>query len=221
MSMKKKLLLFLPLITVLTSCEIFRVGFSEGEHSAGLEEGQSISSKNHVDNYSYFAGDNISTEGKSAAEIVFAGFDDSIDIKNPEDFNAYVSCSVDGVFKETKSVNNVAIDEDKGVFVGATSTLADGALTLSFNVNVKDVLIQASPYYYLENKFNETTLKIDEGVAVAVNDKPYIMLSTAKTEDGESVKETNCRYHLAESSADLKIKVGVRKALINKITIYY
>lgn len=219
--MKKKVLLFVPLLSVLTSCAVFSIGFSEGEHEAGLENGEALSSKQYADNYSYFAGDNISPEGKDTAIITFANYDDSLDIANPEDFDQYVSCSVDGLFKETKSVNNVAINENKGVFVGATSTLADGALTLSFNVEVKDVVINACPYYYEENKYNQTTLKIDEGVCVSVNTKPYILLSSTKNEDGATLKETECRFHLTETSADVKIKVGVRKAFINKITIYY
>ena len=220
--MKKKSLLFLPLLTVLTSCAVFSIGFSEGEHEAGLENGSALSSKKYVDDYSFFSGDNISTEGMNSAIVTFTGFDSSLDIKNPEDFDAYVTCSVDDIFKETKEVNNVAINKDKGVFVGATSTLADGALALSFNVNVKDLEIEASPYYYEENKYNETTLVIDEGVALAVNDRPYIRLSTAKSEDGKSVNTTNCRYHLSnDGSADVKIKAGIKKAFINKITIYY
>ena len=197
--MKKKSLLFLPLLTVLTSCAVFSIGFSEGEHEAGLENGSALSSKKYVDDYSFFSGDNISTEGMNSAIVTFTGFDSSLDIKNPEDFDAYVTCSVDDIFKETKEVNNVAINKDKGVFVGATSTLADGALALSFNVNVKDLEIEASPYYYEENKYNETTLVIDEGVALAVNDRPYIRLSTAKSEDGKSVNTTNCRYHLSKA----------------------
>ena len=220
--MKKKVLLFLPLVTLLTSCAVFSIGFSEGEHEAGLENGSALSSQKYVDDYVFFSGDIITADGKSTAVITFGGYDDSIDVREPEDFNAYVLCSADGVFKETKAVNNVAINEEKGVFVGATSTLADGALTLSFNVNVKDVEIEACPYYYEENKYNETTLKVDEGVAVAVNDRPYIRLSTSKNEDGKSIKTTECRYHLSdEGSQDLKIKAGIKKAFINKITIYY
>ena len=85
----------------------------------------------------------------------------------------------------------------------------------------KDVVIETSPYYYEDNKYNETVLVIDEGVAVAVNDTPYIKLSNAKNEDGDKPKVTTCRYHLSTPNADINIKVGVRKAIINKITIYY
>ena len=219
--MKKRVLLFLPVLTILTSCAVFSIGFSEGEHEAGLENGDALSSKRYVDDYSFFAGDNISPEGKDTAIITFANYDDSLDIHSPEDLDPYVACNIDGIFKKTNSINNVAINKDKGVFVGATSTLADGALTLSFNVDVKDVVIDACPYYYEENKYNQTTLKIDEGVCVSVNTKPYILLSSTKNEDGASVKETECRFHLTEASADVKIKVGIRKAFINKITIYY
>ena len=219
--MKKPILLLVPALLLLTSCDIFKVGYVNDRHSAGIEGG-SVASSYYTEEYSYYAGDNIDEDNKNVATLTFSGYDENIsDISDLEKLESYINCDVPEVFKEVKAAKNVGIKNDHGLFIGVYSSYADGFLSLSFNVDVKDIAIEASPYYYEKNAWNESELEVDDKVAVAVNTNGYITLSQTKNEEGTAIKATTCRYHLATSSADITIKVGQRRAFIDKITIYY
>ena len=76
----KKIIFLLPVALLLTSCDVFKIGFVNEEHSAGIEGGASTSGQTYREDYSYFAGDAISTEGKSVANLTFNPDDGLSDI---------------------------------------------------------------------------------------------------------------------------------------------
>ena len=90
-----------------------------------------------------------------------------------------------------------------------------------FNSKIKDVIIEACPYYSLPHAWNEDELKIDSEVGVAINNSRYVKLSSEADETEEKAKSTNCRFHFSESLSEFTIKVGPKRAFIQKISLYY
>ena len=216
----KKIVLLLPAILALTSCEVFRMGYVNEQHSAGIEGGNSTSKQTYTEEYTYFPGDTLSTEGKSVANLTFAPDDGLSDIAT-EKVDEIAQCDVEGIYHGAVETFNVGTRENAWLFVGAKSSYTDGYLTLGFNVSVKDVVIEATPYYYEDNAWNEEKLVIDENCCLAVNTSNYIRLSSLTNDEKTDVNTTQCRYHLAESQNQIKIKAGGEKSFIKKITLYY
>ena len=216
----KKIALLVPVALLLASCETFRFGFDPNEHSAGIEGSNSTSKQTYKDDYSYYPGDTLNTEGKNSANLTFTPDDGLSDIST-EKVDEIASCDVDDVYAGAVETYNVGTRENAWLFVGAKSSYTDGYLTLGFNVSIKDVVIEATPYYYEDNAWNEEVLKIDEDCCIAVNDSGYIRLSSLTNEENTEVNTTECRYHLTEPQTQLKIKGGGEKSFIKKITLYY
>ena len=216
----KKIIFLLPVALLLTSCDVFKIGFVNEEHSAGIEGGASTSGQTYREDYSYFAGDAISTEGKSVANLTFTPDDGLSDI-SIEKVNEIATCDVDEVFSGAVDTYYTGTRENAWLFVGAKSSYTDGFLTLGFNVDIKDVVIEATPYYYLDTSWNEDELKIDANCCLAVNSSNYIRLSSLTNEGKTEVNTTACRYHLAEPQNQIKIKAGGERSFIKKITLYY
>ena len=218
--MSKKLIL-LPMLVMLTSCGTLTFGYSDGEHEAGLEGSQYSQRKDAPpEEYSYFSGDTIDTEGSNEAILTFDVTSSAEPIENDE-IESLVLCTVDGLFNSVKDFVNTKTDADKGLFVGADSSYSDGYLTLAFNSKIKDVIIEACPYYSLPHAWNEDELKIDSEVGVAINNSRYVKLSSEADETEEKAKSTNCRFHFSESLSEFTIKVGPKRAFIQKISLYY
>ena len=216
----KKIALLIPLALLITSCEIFKMGYENSRHSAGIEGGGNTSQRSYTESYSYFSGDPITTEGKSEAHLTFSA-PDGLSMISPEKVTELASCDVADFFIGAIETQNVGTREDSWLFIGASSSYTDGYLTLSFNAQIKDLIIEATPYYYEDTSWNENTLVVDQGVCVAVNNSGYIRLSTIANEENTEVNKTDCRYHFAETQNQIKIKVGGQKAFIKKITLYY
>ena len=221
--MKKKGLLLIPFAILLASCDQVTFGFSQGLHSAGMEGSFNTSSKKEApDSYSYYAGDIIETEGKNEANITFT-IDQTESFLDVSKLNDLITSDVDAseLSITPKECANVGSNENNGLFIGADSTYVDGYLILGFDKAIKDIKIEASPYYYLKNAWNEDTLVIDQDVAISVNGSGYVKLSSELNESGDKVNLTTCRYHLSGNDNEVMIKVGPRRAFINKITLYY
>lgn len=216
----KKIALLIPLALLITSCEVFKIGYENSKHSAGIEGDSGTSQQNYTESYSYFGGDPISTEGKSVANLTFSA-PSSLSFIEKEKVDELVSCDVNDLYAGAVETLNVGTREGSWLFIGASSSYTDGYLTLGFNTPIKDIVIEAAPYYYVDTSWNENILKVDENVCVAVNNSGYIKLSSLPNADEDAVNSTDCRYHFAESQSQIKIKVGGQKAFIKKITLYY
>ena len=216
----KKIAYLLPVALLLTSCEIFKIGFVNEDHSAGIEGGSATSSQTYKDDYSYYPGDTLNTEGKHVANLTFTP-DDGISSIGADKVSEIASCDVDDVFAGALDTYNVGTRENAWLFVGAKSSYVDGFLKLDFIVDIKDVVIEATPYYYEDNAWNEEKLIIDENCCLAVNTSNYIRLSSLTNEEKTEVNTTTCRYHLAEPQKQITIKAGGEKSFIKKITLYY
>ena len=216
----KKIVFLLPAVLVLTSCGVFKIGYINEQHSAGIENSGSGSKQIYTETYTYYPGDTLNTEGKSVANLTFAP-DDGLSSIDVDTVNQIAACDVDGVFAGAVETFNVGTRENAWLFVGAKSSYTDGYLTLGFNVSIKDVIIEATPYYYEDNAWNDEKLVIDENCCLAINTSNYIRLSSLTNDEKTAVNTTNCRYHLAESSNQIKIKAGGEKSFIKKITLYY
>ena len=216
----KKVAYLLPIVLLLTSCEVFKVGYVDEQHEPGIENSGSASKKEYTENYSYFSGDQINTEGKNVANITFSS-PKSLSNIAIEKVDELISCDVDGLCSGAVETFNVGTKEGAWLFIGTSSTYADGYLTLGFNSPIKDVVIQASPYFYENTSWNEEEFVIDQGVCVAVNSSNYIKLSSLTNEEKTEVVNTDCCYHFQESQTQIKIKAGGQKAFIKKITLYY
>lgn len=216
----KKIAYLLPVALLLTSCEVFKIGFVNEDHSAGIEGSSATSSQTYKDDYSYYPGDTLDTEGKHAANLTFTP-DDGLSSIGADKVSEIASCDVDDVFAGALDTYNVGTRENAWLFVGAKSSYVDGFLDLAFNVSIKDVVIEATPYYYEDNAWNEEKLIIDENCCLAVNTSNYIRLSSLTNDAKTEVNSTLCRYHLPEASNQIKIKAGGEKSFIKKITLYY
>ena len=216
----KKIAYLIPVVLLLTSCEMFRIGFTNEQHEPGVDGGASTSQKTYTESYSYYSGDSIDTEGKSVAHLTFNAPEGLSDIAI-EKVDELVSCDVDGLYAGAVEASNVGTRADAWLFIGTSSSYADGYLTLGFNSPIKDVLIEATPYYYVDSSWNDDKLIVDEGVCVAVNTSGYIKLSSLTNDAKTEVNTSECRYHFQESQTQIKIKAGGQKAFIKKITLYY
>lgn len=218
--MKKSLLLLLPVVALLTACE-FKIEYTSDKYSAGLSyEPNSSRSNYYVEkSYEYFAGDRVDTENTNKAVLTFNTTENK-SLLTPEEVQPLLSCDLPSFTATVSETNNVGEKED-GLFVGADSTYVDGYLTINFSEVVKDVIITACPYYYITNAWNEDRFGNDSNVAIAVNNSRYIKLSETKVENENRISSTECRYNLEENARLMKIKVGQRRAFIQKITLYF
>lgn len=216
----KKGVLILPLTILLTSCGTFKFGYTNDQHSAGIPGGNTASNNNYTESYTYFAGDTIDTEGKNVANITFEINESASDI-GVEKINSLLRCDVADLFAGTLDSFNVGTKEGAWLFIGAKTSYSDGFLVLSFNQAIKDVLIQATPYYYEDTTWNDYEIVKDDNVCVAVDNSGYVKLSSALNEEQNAINTTDCRYHFEQPQTEFKIKVGGEKAFIKKIVLYY
>ena len=220
--MKKSHLIFIPVLFMLASCETFKVGFTNDQHEAGLDNGSA--SLYVVPSYPAYGGDQFTiSENEKLAEIVFTGYTNNLsNIQDIDLLNSLVDINQEDFFITTESPLNVGTDEEDGLFIGANSSYVDGELTLAFKQDIKYIEIIATPYFYISHSWNEEEYKIDQDVYISVNNSPYVVLLTSQNEDG-SVKETTCRYlnYAQENKDKITIRVGRRRAFIKKIKLYY
>ena len=217
----KKSLAFLPILALLTSCGTLTMGFTEDSHEPGLSGSQPSERKDKPpEEYNYFSGDSIDTASSTEATLTFNVTSSSEPTEN-EEIAALVSCSAEGLFNSVKDFVNVKTNGEKGLFIGVDSSYADGYLTLAFNSPIKDVIVEAFPYYSDPHAWNEDELQIDKTVGVGINASNYVKLSSDLDESEEKVKTTNCRFHFSESLSEFTIKVGPQRAFIQKISLYY
>ena len=222
--MKKAVALLLPLTVLLASCQL-KIGHTSDQYSAGLSNGEILSSyNNYVEkSYEYFSGDDVETTGSSVAHVTF-NVSETIssldkDVKNK--VSNIINCDLDSLTVNVDETYNVGADEDSGLlFIGADSTYVDGYLTLSFTSYIKAAIIEACPYYYDTNAWNEDQFFVDSNVAIAINSSRYVKLSSTRKDNENDIISTECRYNLGNDVNQLKIKVGQRRAFIRRITLY-
>ena len=220
--MKKSAFLFLSLLVTLTACNggTINFGFTNEEHSAGVDRSDYSQTK-YVDSYNYFAGDTIDETNENVANLTFELTNRSYFNMKKEEIDNLVKCDVDNIFDHVIDASLTSTTENVGLFVGTGSTLRDGYLTLGFKVAIKDLKIEACPYSSVDYSWNQEDEEIDKDVAIAVNNSGYIKLSSLKDEETGEIKSTNCRYHLASDTKEIKIKVGSKRAYLRKIVLYY
>lgn len=214
----KKLYLLLPLVLLLSACEI-NVGFLDESHEPGLDHSVS-SQEGGAKSYSYINNTSLDNSGLSEATLTFSGMTSST--SNIKDFaliSSYVSIDQE-IFTGVSSANYFNTKEGIA-FLGADSSYVDGQLTLNFNVNIKNIAIKARPYSYIVTPFNEEQLMIDHEVAICVNSKGYIKLDETETEDKQQAVSTTCSFALGEGSNSINIEVGKRRAIIEEIKLFY
>lgn len=216
--MKKRYILFLPLLIALSACE-FNVGFDAETHSAGLDKSYSHSNAQEKVTYDYYSGDNIDSikNERSACAFSFAFLKDTrdakSDIKDIDLLNSYFTTEGNNILSTVSEPNYVGVKEG-GLFIGAESSYIVGTLTLNCSVPVVAVEIEACSYYYVTTTFNEEKSIVDKESAISINEKNFILLSE------EAEKTSLCSYRIDENT-QVKISVGKTRAYINSITLYY
>lgn len=217
--MKKSLLLFAPLLICFASCGKVTFGYTNDVHSAGFD--YSTSNQQNATSYTYFPGDAFNTSENSAAHLTFDSGSSASNMAK-EDINSLITSDVPGVFNEVNDASWVGVKKDTALFIGANSSYVDGYLTLSFNVMVKYVVVQACPYYTGEIVGFTDRVEHDENVGVAINNSSYIKLSYVYNEDSGLVTYHECRYRMSENGVnEFTIHVGPQRALISEIIVYY
>jgi len=217
--MKKSLLLFVPVLIALSSCDQLRVGYVNESHSAGFADSRSTSSAN-ANSYTYFNGDTIDTTNPNVAHLTF-NCENSGSNMAKEEIAPLINCDVDNFFNEVVDASYVGVKKNTALIVGANSS-NDGNLTLSFNSNIVDVVIKACPYYTNEIVGFTDRVEHDENVAIAVNTSRYYKLTYSRNSETNEVTMQEARYHFAASDTNqINIKVGPQRALIEEITVYY
>lgn len=219
--MKKSLILFVPICVLLVSCEKFVVGYTKDPHSAGLDHSMS-SNNNGKNSYEYFAGD-FFEEGNVLCNITFKDHETASNIAKDDvapilTFDTPVS----SFMCEVSEASYVGTKEGIGLFIGADSSYVDGYLSLTLSHDVVNIVIEATPYYYESNGFEEESqLVVDDEVAIAINNTRYIKVLNNKSEDGLTIKSTTCSYHLSSPSKEITIKVGPKRAFIKSIKLFH
>ena len=220
MNMKKRILLVLPMLALLTGCQEVKFGFSQGFYSSGLDHEVS-SSQNEVPSYSYRSNDTLDTAGLNEANLIFTNIDKSYsDLQDEEKIVSFFNFD-QAILTSISNPKYVGTKDDGTFFIGAESTYVNGTLTFNFNTAIKDVEIKAQPYYFIRTSYNQEELVADEEVAISVNDSGFIKLNETKDLENVTVKETTCAFHLAQESQTISLKVGKRRAIIKQITFYY
>ena len=224
--MKKSLLLLAPVLLCLTSCQEFKIGLDNGNHSSGLDK--SISgqgSYNAADEYKTFSGDVINVGDSKSVDLTFGNFTDNLsDIKDIETINSYIIASEDNFFVSVSGPSCVGTKEEFGLFLGADSRYADGYLSFSFNKDIKYVVITATPYYYINTAWNGDDVILDENVGISVNGSLYVPLVSSTEGENQEVKETQCKYDVSHKEEDkniVSLRVKQKRAFLKKITLYY
>lgn len=224
--MKKSLLLIVPALLCLTSCQEFKVGLDNGYHSSGLDK--SISSQGSAtaaDEYKTYGGDIFNVGDASSVELTFDHFTDNLsDITDIEKLNSFVVPSEDNFFVTVEGPSNVGTKEEQGLFIGTNSRYADGYLTFNFNKDIKYVVITATPYYYINTAWNGDEAVVDEDVGISVNGSLYVPLVSTLDAETNCVKETQCKYDVSSKAEDknkVSLRVKQRRTFLKKITLYY
>ena len=220
--MKKSRLLLLPLVILLAGCNNqIEIGFSNGDtHSAGPDR-ETLSKEGGVISYSYMNNATLDNTGLSKATLTFANINTSkSDIEDKELIMSYLNVDQD-ILTGVDNPHYVSTKDDGTFFIGADSSYVDGMITLYFNVNIKNIEITAKPYYSISTAFNEETLTIDHEVCIAINNTGYIKLNEEVNEENKEVSSSKLSYHLEEAAGAVTIKVGKRRAIFEKIDLYY
>ena len=220
--MKKSKLLLLPIVLLLSSCKGgVEIGFSNGDnHSAGPDRSVS-SNDNGPITYSYMSNATLDNSGLTKTTLTFTNISSSeSDIQDKDKIMGYLS----DTGSQLTGIDNphYVSTKDNGLFfIGADSAYIDGMITLYFASNIKNIEITAKPYYYISTTFNEEELYLDHEVAISVNNGGYIKLNEQVNEETKEVASSVLSYHLEEPAGAITIKVGKRRAIFEKIDLYY
>lgn len=220
--MKKSKLLLLPLVILLAGCNNqIEIGFSDGDkHSAGPDR-ETSSKEGGVISYSYMDNAILDNTGLSKATLTFANINTSkSDIQDKELIMSYLNVD-QSILTGVDNPHYVSTKDDGTFFIGADSSYVDGILTLYFNVNIKNIEITAKPYYSISTAFNEEVLTYDHEVCIAINNTGYIKLNEQVNEENKEVSSSKLSYHLEQAAGAVTIKVGKRRAIFEKIDLYY
>lgn len=220
--MKKSKLLLLPLVILLAGCNNqIEIGFSDGDkHSAGPDR-ETSSKEGGVISYSYMDNATLDKTGLSKATLTFANINTSkSDIEDKELIMSYLNVD-QSILTGVDNPHYVSTKDDGTFFIGADSSYVDGMLTLYFNVNIKNIEITAKPYYSISTAFNEEVLTYDHEVCIAINNTGYIKLNEQVNEENKEVSSSKLSYHLEQAAGAVTIKVGKRRAIFEKIDLYY
>lgn len=217
--MKKASYLLLPLVLVLTGCQ-FSIGYDKNSHEPGLDKSYSQSTNNQK-SYTYFTGDQIESIGLTKEIITIKEITKAeSDIKDIEKLNNLFDRDASSAFETVSNPSYVGVKEE-GLFIGTDSSYLDGELTFNFVNPIHYVEIVARAYTYVVTSFNEYSVSIDYDAAIAVNDSPYIKMNGKYNEETERAESVTCRYHLTNPSNAFTIKVGLQRAFIEVINVYY
>ena len=222
--MKKFRLLLLPLILLMTSCKEgqgFEVGYSDGDtHSLGPD--REVSSKdNGPISYSYTNNATLDNTGLNKSTLTFERINTSeSDIQDKEKLMNYL-VDTGHILTGVDNPHNVSTKSEGLFFIGADSLYIDGMITLYFSSNIKNIEITAKPYYYISTAYNEEEIYLDHEVAISVNNGGYIKLKEEVDQETKEVASSTLSYHLDDPAGAITIKVGKRRAIFEKIELYY
>jgi len=219
--MKKFRYLLLPFVFLLTSCGEVTFGVSwGGTTSAGLD--RSVSSNNSgKPSHSYTNNTSLDNSGLNVATLTFANMEKAqSDIQDLEKIQSFFVFDKD-IMTGIENAHYLGVKANGPLYLGADSTYVDGEITFNFNVPIKNVEITAKQYYFIKTAYNEDALVVDEDVAIAVNDGGFVRVEGQVDEENQTVASTVLGYHLNEEKQSVTIKVGARRAIIEKIVFYY
>ena len=223
MAMKKRYLALLPLMFLVSGCDIngVKISFADGNyHSAGLDKSYSMDDNNSI-SYSYKNNDTLNNEGLNSVILTFENIDASeTNVQDVAKIKSYLSLT-DQILDSVSNPSYFNTLSSGVVFLGTSTEKVLGEITLNFNVEIKNVEILAKPYYYVDNTFNNNELVVDEDVAISLNDEGYIKINKDIDEENQTVNSSTCSYKLQEAKNTINIKVGKRRAILEKITLYY
>ena len=222
--MKKFRLLLLPLILLMIGCKEgqgFEIGYSDGDdHSLGPD--REVSSKdNGPISYSYMNNASLDNTGLNKTTLTFTNINTSeSDIQDKEKLMGYLSDDK-GILTGVDNPHNVSTKDNGQLFIGADSAYVDGMITLYFSSNIRNIEITAKPYYYISTAYNEEEVHLDHEVAISINNGGYIKLKEQVDEETKEVASSSLTYHLDAPAGAITIKVGKRRAIFEKIDLYY
>lgn len=223
--MKKALLPFIPMLLLITSCDGLKVDYHNGmSHEPGFDN-QTIQSSEPVVNYSYQQNGSFDETGLEKVTIKFKGISVSdSDVINLETIKGYLDIDKQGYEIDIVSEPRHFGTKNEGfAFLGNQFVDEVGEMTLVAPNNIKNVVVKAKQYSYLDSSFNNNKLVIDEDVAISVNESAFVKLSDPVLNDDqdEITNDTECKFTLATPNDHITIRAGKKRAVLEEISLYY
>lgn len=223
--MRKARLFLIPILLVITGCDKFKVDFHKGmSHEAGFDNPSATTSQPDVI-YSYQQNGSFDKTGLEKVTITFKNIQKSdSDVINLEEIKSYLNIDKEGYQIDIVDKPSHFGTKNEGyAYLGNQYINDTGEITFVCPNAIKNVVVKAKHYSYINSAFNENNLVIDDDVAISVNDSAFVKLDepVLNEDKDEITNATECAFSLATPSDHVTIRAGKKRAILEEVSLYY